>query len=96
MGGKSKKFLQRWVIKIMSDGNVWTNREIYDLNIEHFKGGMRGFASWMSCHSMLGQMARSTNRRVSETHEIVRVGEGRLTLNQEFKDSQKYVEYILQ
>lgn len=98
MGKRSQIMRQKWIIKLMSDGEVWTNREIYDASVEHYKGGMKGFSSFRGCHSLLGQMGRSTNRRVSETHEVVKVGEGTLTLkdNPYRRDAQKYVEYILQ
>lgn len=101
-GGKSKKMLQRFIIKCLSDGEVWTNRQIYEESIDHYKGGMKGFASWQSCHSMIAQMGKFTNRRISPDMEVVKVGEGRTVTNTRsgveyaFHRSEKYCEYILQ
>jgi hypothetical protein len=92
MGKRSQIQRQKWIVKLLSDGNVWANREIFEASLEKYKGGMKGFSSWIGCCSLLGQMARHTNTRISSTHEVIKVGEGR-----NFEGSkQKYVEYMLQ
>ena len=94
MGKRSQISRQKWIVELLSDGEVWANREIFEASLEKYKGGMKGFSSWAGCCALLGQMARFTNRRIHPTHEVVKVGEGR-----HFKGSKtplKYVEYILQ
>lgn len=94
MGKRSQIQRQKWIVSVMSDGKVWANREVFEASLEYYKGGMKGFSCWKGCCALLGQMARHTNTRISPTHEIIKVGEGR-----NYKGSKsplKYVEYILQ
>jgi len=99
LGKRSQVARQKWIVKQMSDGEVWTNRRLYSTSIDHFQGGMKGFSSFRGMCALLGQMSRSTNLRISETHEIIKVGEGR-NYPQEYSSnlssSCKFVEYILQ
>lgn len=93
MGKRSQVSRQRWIVKLLSDGKIWTNREIYEASLEHYKGGLKGFASFHSMASLLGQMSRHTNRRISETHEIVNVGSG---ICHRDGTSERFMEYMLQ
>lgn len=88
--------LQKKIVALLSDGEVWTNRQIF----LRLKDVRYGFDSYRQCHSILGQMSRSTNKRISATHEIVKVGEGRFYQQSDkglnFGTEHRYIEYILQ
>lgn len=89
MGRGKNRSVQKKVIKLMSNGEVWTNAQLY-AECSQMKYGPD---SWVQFHGMLGQLARYTPRRLSETHEIVKVESHRIYRNSTHR---KYTEYILQ
>jgi len=100
MGKRSKIHLQKMIVKLLSDGEVWTSRQLYD-EVRHIP--FKGPDSYQSFVGILGQMARFTSRRITETHEVIKVGEGRDWLpansssnGQGFGKEYKWVEYMLQ
>ena len=96
MGKRSKIHLQKMIVKLLSDGEVWTSRQLYD-EVRHIP--FKGPDSYQSFVGILGQMARFTSHRVTETHEVIKVGEGREMRHPDghgFAREYKWVEYMLQ
>jgi hypothetical protein len=79
MAKRSKLWLQKRMIELMSDGEVWSSRQLF----EEVKDSFKGPDSYNSLAGVLGQMARFTNPKLkgstlAPTHRIVKVAAGRV------------------
>lgn len=89
MGKGKNRNVQKKVIKLMSNMEVWSNQELYVI-VSQMKYGPDSYTQF---HSMMGQLAKFTPRRLSETHEIVKIENCRTWGNSHHR---RYTDYILQ
>lgn len=78
MAKRSKLWLQKRMIELMSDGKVWSSRELFD----EVKDCHAGPDSYSALAGVLGQMARFTNPKLkgsalAPTHRIIKIANGR-------------------
>lgn len=89
MGRGKNHGVQKKIFRLMSNNEIWTNVQLY-AECSKMKYGPD---NWNSFYNMLGQLAKYTPRRLSETHEIVKIEEHR-----HFKQGvhRRSIEYMLQ
>jgi len=89
MGKGKNRNVQKKVMQLMSNMEVWSNQQLYVI-VSQMKYGPD---SWTQFHAMLGQLAKYTPRRLSETHEIIKLENHRTWGNSHHR---RYTEYCLQ
>ena len=89
MGRGKNRGVQKRVIALLGNGEIWTNAALYEI-CSTMKYGPDNY---MQFYSMLGQLARFTPTRLHPTHEVVR-----LINHREYKDGRqvRHCEYMLQ
>ena len=89
MGRGKNHGVQKKIMSLLSDGEIWTNTKLYEV-CSQMKYGPD---SWSQFYNMLGQLARFTPKRLSNTHQIIALENFR-----EYKDGRmvRHSEYMLQ